>query len=137
MPMALDSNVLSALWSTEPSAARVWQELRDSRARTGLVICAPVYAELCAHPTASREWVDNFLVETSIAIDFSLDEMVWRKTADAFGAYAERRRRSGAQTPKRLLADFLIASHALLRADGLFTLDQSRYQSAFPQLRLI
>ncbi len=137
MTTALDSNVLSALWSTEPSAPRVGQELRNARALGAVVISAPVYVELCAHPLASRDWVDNFLLETSIAVDFSLDELVWRKAADGFGAYAERRRKSGGTSPKRLLTDFLIAAHALLRADRLFTLDPSRYQKDFPGLRLV
>jgi predicted nucleic acid-binding protein len=35
-----------------------------------------------------------------------------------------------------LLPDFLIAAHALLRADRLMTLDPARYQQDFPELRL-
>jgi predicted nucleic acid-binding protein len=137
MTTALDSNILSALWSTEPSAPRVWHELRNARSLGSLVICAPVYVELCAHPTAARDWIDKFLKETFIAIDYSLDEKVWNKAADGFRTYAERRRRSGGTSPKRLLPDFLIAAHALLRADRLFTLDPRRYQRDFPELRLV
>jgi hypothetical protein len=137
MKTAIDSNILSAFWSNEPSAARIEQELKDSRAQGSLVVCAPVYVELAAHPLVSPGFLDKFLAETGIAVEFILDEPVWRKAAEGFTAYAERRRRSGGASPKRLLPDFLIAAHALLRADRLFTLDPTRYQQDFPQLRLV
>jgi predicted nucleic acid-binding protein len=35
------------------------------------------------------------------------------------------------------LVDFIIASHALLRADQLMTLDEKRYRSDFPKLRVV
>jgi predicted nucleic acid-binding protein len=57
--------------------------------------------------------------------------------AETFAAYAIRRRRSGGGSPKRLLPDFVIASHAMLKADRLMTRDASRYAQDFPNLRLI
>jgi predicted nucleic acid-binding protein len=134
---ALDTNVISALWSSEPLASRVAAELAQAHTQGGLVICAPVYAELLAHPSASQSFVDSFLTDTTIAIDFALDEPVWRQAAKSFSAYAERRRRSGGGTPKRLLVDFVVASHALLRADRLMTLDATRYKQDFPKLRIV
>jgi hypothetical protein len=113
------------------------EELNRARAQGGLVVCAPVFVELAAHPAVSSAFVDRFLSETGITVEFVLDEPVWRKAAERFAAYAKRRRRSGGATPKRFLADFLIAAHALLRADRLFTLDPSRYQQDFPELRLV
>jgi predicted nucleic acid-binding protein len=73
----------------------------------------------------------------SIAIDFDLGEDVWRRAATSFAAYSIRRCTSGGGAPKRLLADFLIASHVLLRADKLMTRDANRYVQDFPSLRLI
>lgn len=137
MKTALDSNILSAFWSNEPSAARIEKELRASRAQGALVVSAPVYVELEAHPLVAPGFVDKFLTETGIAVEFLLDEPIWRKAAEGFAAYARRRRASGGASPKRLLPDFLIAAHALLRADRLFTLDPSRYQQDFPNLRII
>jgi len=137
MKTALDSNILSAFWSNEPSAARIEAELRSSRAQGAVVICAPVYVELRAHPLVPPDFVDKFLAATEIAVEFDLGESVWRKAAEGFVSYAQRRRRSGGSSPKRLLTDFIIAAHALLDADRLFTLDPSRYQQDFPQLRLI
>jgi predicted nucleic acid-binding protein len=73
----------------------------------------------------------------SIAVDFDLGEDVWQLAATSFAAYAIRRRRSGGGSPKRLPADFLIAAHALLKADRLMTRDASRYTQDFPNLRLM
>jgi hypothetical protein len=137
MKTALDSNILSCIWSAEAAASRVKQQLINARIEGRLVISAPVYVELCAHPLVSPGIVDRLLTEAAVSIDFDLDEPVWRKAAEGFGAYAERRRRSGGTSPKRLLPDFLIAAHGLLRADRLMTLDPARYQQDFPGLRLI
>jgi predicted nucleic acid-binding protein len=137
MRTALDSNIMSAIWSNESSTPRITSELRNARAQGSIVICAPVYVELLAHPLVAPTFVDKFLTDTGIVIEFNLDEAIWRKAAEAFAAYAQRRRRSGGSSPKRLLPDFLIAAHALLRADRLFTLDPGRYQLDFPELRLV
>ncbi|HTS34979.1 MAG TPA: type II toxin-antitoxin system VapC family toxin [Candidatus Solibacter sp.] len=137
MQTALDSNILSSIWSAELSAPRVKQQLIQARAEGGLVICAPVYVELTAHPLVMRGVVDRLLKEAGVMVDFVVDEPIWRKTSEAFSSYAHRRRRSGGGTPKRMLTDFLIAAHASLRADRLFTLDPARYSVDFPSLRLM
>jgi len=137
MKTALDSNILSCLWSNEPSAGHIEEQLSVSRALGAIVVCAPVYIELLAHPLVSKDFVNQFLAETGIAVEFMLDEPVWRKAGEGFVTYAKRRRRSGGVTPKRLLVDFVIAAHALLGADRLLTLDPSRYQQDFPDLRLV
>jgi predicted nucleic acid-binding protein len=137
MKTALDSSVLSAIWSAEPSVDRVKKQLVKARAEGGIVICAVVYAELAAHPLVSPGIVDRLLAEADITVEFDLDAPIWRKAADGFAAYAQRRRRSGGTSPKRLLPDFLIAAHALLSANRLLTLDPSRYQQDFPQLHLM
>jgi predicted nucleic acid-binding protein len=134
---ALDTNVLSALWSGEPSARDIESVLFKARSEGGLVICAPVYCELLAHPSATQRFVQEFVGETGIFVDFLLDEQVWQRAANAFVAYAQRRRRSRGGSPKRMLVDFVVAAHALLRADRLMTLDASRYRHDFPKLHII
>lgn len=137
MRTALDTNVLSALWSGEPSARGIDSALFEARSEGGLVICAPVYCELLAYPSATQRFVQECLGETGIFVDFLLDEQVWQRAANAFVGYAERRRRSRVGSAKRMLVDFVIAAHALLRADRLMTLDASRYRRDFPKLQII
>jgi predicted nucleic acid-binding protein len=137
MRTALDTNILSPVWSGEPSAPAIAAQLSKARADGGLVVSAPVFAELTAMPAVTVQRVDKLLREMTIIIDFDLGEDVWRLAATGFAAYANRRRNSGGDSPKRLLVDFIIASHALLRADRLMTRDSSRYGLDFPNLCLI
>jgi predicted nucleic acid-binding protein len=136
MRTALDTNIVSPIWSGAPAAATIVAQLLRVRAEGALVVSAPVFVELSAVPGLNVQVVRKALGEMAIAIDFDMGEDVWHLAATSFAAYAIRRRRSGGGSPKRLLADFIIASHALLRADRFMTRDANRYGVDFPQLRL-
>jgi len=137
MRTAIDTNILSALWSGEPVATAVSGLLHQAATGGGMVVCAAVYAELLAHPKAKLDFVDDFLSNTGILIDFDLGEPVWREASARFAKYALRRRTSRGGRAKRLLADFIVGAHALLRADCLLTLDSSRYSRDFPELQQV
>jgi predicted nucleic acid-binding protein len=134
---AIDTNVISALWSGEPSAKQMIELLGLARNAGSLVISGVVYAELMAYPKASQKFVDEFLKTTEIQIDFAISETAWLEVARRFGRYAERRRRSNGVLAKRLLADFVVGAHALYATDRLLTLDLSRYKADFPSLKLL
>jgi predicted nucleic acid-binding protein len=131
---AVDTNVISALWSREAAAAGMETLLFEAKQAGGLVICAPVYCELRAYPGVDRAFMQRFLNDTGIRLEHDIGMDVWE--AAAFAAYAELRRKDRAGQPKRLLADFVIGAHALLKADRLLSLDAGRY-SAFPDLRVV
>jgi predicted nucleic acid-binding protein len=137
MRTALDTNILSPVLSGAPEATTIIAELLRLHAQGALVISAPVFVELSAIPGLNFERTEKALTKSSIAVDFDLGEDVWRLAASSFSEYAVRRRRSGGGSPKRLLVDFVIASHAQLKADRLMTRDISRYATDFPNLRLI
>jgi predicted nucleic acid-binding protein len=136
MRTAVDTNVLSAIWSSETSAVWMATALGNAKSEGGLVVSAPVYAELLAHPNASASFVDAFLENTGITIDFEFPRRIWLEAARRFSRCAARRRR-GAGEPRRLLVDFLIGAHALLEADRLMTLDAKPYKRDFPELKII
>ena len=50
MRTAIDTNVLSALWSKERFALDIAQNLGSAQSEGGLVVSGPVYAELLAYP---------------------------------------------------------------------------------------
>jgi len=112
-------------------------QLSKARAEGALVVSAPVFVELAAIPTGNPQRVAQLLDEMKISVDFDLGEDIWQLAATAFAAYAIRRRQSGGGSPKRLLADFVIAAHALLRADRFMTRDKNLYALDFPNLHLI
>lgn len=134
MLTAIDTNVISALWSKEPASADMTALLFECRSEGGLVISAPVYAELLAYPGADKAFLDHFLKTTDVQVHFVLDEAVWLKAGVVFADYAERRRNAKDGQPKRLLVDFLVGAYAQLKTDRLLTLDKSRYQTGFPDL---
>ena len=113
------------------------EALGNAKVEGGLVVGAPVYAELLAYPQATESFINDFLSNTGIAVDFELAETVWLDAGRRFANYAKRRRRTSRESLRRLLADFIIGSHALIQADRLMTLDPKRYQRDFPELKLI
>ncbi len=137
MRTALDTNVLSALWSREPLGATVARQLGQAKQSGALLVSAVVYAELLAYPNATEDFVNDFVEQTGITVDFHLDKLAWIEAGRRFARYAHRRRRSSHPEGKRVLADFLVGSHALMHADRLMTLDPSRYKRDFPELRLV
>jgi predicted nucleic acid-binding protein len=134
---AIDANVLSSIWSNEPSAANVLLKLEAAQ-REGVLLISPfAFAELHAHPNVPANIVRTFLDATGVQIDYELEQRVWSEAGSRFARYAARRRKAMGEGPRRLLADFLIGAHALIQAERLLTLDPRVYRQDFPELRLM
>jgi predicted nucleic acid-binding protein len=139
MTTAIDTNVIVALWSADAALSLAAETALEAAFRRGnLVAAAPVFAELLAAPGRTEAFVNRFLDDTGIAIEWNLDEAIWRSAGRAFQSYAERRRKQRApdrpSQPRRILADFLVGAHAETRGYRLLTLDQRLYRAAFPKL---
>ncbi len=137
MRTALDTNILSALWSRESVAGAIKRELAEAQRDGAVLVCGGVYAEVDAHPGVTEGSVDEFLADTGIQADFHFDQAVWRLAGRRFAEQSRRRRKSGSGGTKRMLAGLLIGAHAQLQADPLMTLDVKRYKRDFPELRLL
>jgi len=136
MKTALDTNILSNIWSAQPMEAMIRAALTHLKQDGSLVLSPAVYAEALAHPNYSEAGVLHFLEITGIRVDFSLSNAAWTEAGRRYRQYAIRRRRSQVEPPRRILADFLVGAHALLQADQLVTLDTGFYRTNFPELRL-
>jgi predicted nucleic acid-binding protein len=135
--VALDTNVLSALWNDNDAMNLVARKaLDDVSGREALAMCGVVYAELIGAPGRTEAFVDRFCEEAGIAVEWELGEKIWRRAGGAFQGYATRRRKQSGAAPRRLLADFLIGAHALENGYKLLTLDGGMYRRAFPGLRV-
>lgn len=137
MRTALDTNIISAVWSEEPNWQPVVAVLNKLRMHGTLVISGPVYAELLAYPHATLPFLERFLDGGAIEVDFDLGRDVWTEAGLRFARYMARRRKSRQNSSKRVLADFLIGAHALLRADQLLTLDTGLYGKDFGKLSIL
>lgn len=141
MITALDANVLVALWDENHALnAIAVKSLQTAALRGRLVISAPVYVEIRAVPIRDERWIDDFLAQASIDVDWAMTEQIWREAARASNEYS-RRRGSNAhgkvQHPRRIAADFLIGAHAWVNGLNLLTMDRRTFQTAFPGLNLI
>src|SRR5205814_8168260 len=132
MITALDTNVLVALWDRDDS----WNSdaeavLKSARSRGKLVISGVVFAELLAFPRRKEKFIDRFLSDTDIGVEWTIQESMWRLAGVAYQAYAVRRRRQYGSNRRRVLADLLICSHAPDKGYLLLTLDAMIYRASF------
>ncbi len=137
MTTAIDTNVIVALWDKDDAVNSAAQSALDAALRRGhLVIPAPVFAELLACPGRSEAFLDAFLKDTGISMDWNLDEAIWRTAGRAFQTYAARRRKQREYIPRRILADFLIGAYALEKRCHFLTLDDRLYRVSFPGIAI-
>jgi predicted nucleic acid-binding protein len=138
MTTSIDSNVIVALWLRHDPLNRIAaQALTQTRKRGSMVISAPVFAELMGDPERTEKDLERFFSETGITVEWDIEEEIWRVAGKAYQAYIERRRSNSPTTPRRILADFLIGAHGIVRGYSLLTFDQRLYAAAFPKLKII
>ncbi len=134
MITAVDTSVLLDLLLQDPMfQARSENALRKASQEGALIICEVVYAELAGlFPTHAA--LETFLRETSIQLTPSSREMLW-KAGELWRRFCLERPRHSVMA-RRILADFLIGAHAMLRAEQLLTRDKDFYRAVFAGLRL-
>lgn len=138
MTTSIDSNIIVALWwQADPMNSIATRMLNQAHQVGRLVVSAPVYAELMGDPKRTEAELNEFFLDTGISVDWALEESVWREAGRANRGYIQRRRLSSGQIPRRILSDFLIGAHAVVRGYSLLTFDQRLYAAAFPALAII
>jgi predicted nucleic acid-binding protein len=137
MISAVDTNVIFALWDADERGHLTALDLLDDAAsRGGIVICGAVFGELLACPGRTEEFINKFLEDAEIVVDWATTEAVWRTAGSAFHQYAARRRRQQSGDPRRILTDFYIGAHAFENGHNLLTLDDGIYRASFPKLKI-
>jgi predicted nucleic acid-binding protein len=138
MATVIDTNVITALWDSDDALnATARSSLDVALAKGSLIIPAPVYSELMAFAGRTESFLDTFLGDTGIGVDWNMEERVWRAAGQAFQSYAGRRRKQHGPGPRRILADFLIGAYAARHNFLLLTFDEGVYRAAFPALRIL
>lgn len=132
---SVDTNIIVALWDENQGAHLKAREALDAvLLQNGLVVAAPVYAELLGRPYRSGRMLDRFFSDAHILIDWEISERVWRMAGEASQAHGIRRRVSQGGEARRTIADFVIGAHALANGHSLLTLDRRFYERNFPGL---
>jgi predicted nucleic acid-binding protein len=138
MTTVIDTNVLIGFWDLDPQQNISIQLALDECLSTGgLVIPAPVYAELRAGPGRTESFLDKFLDDTLIEVDWHIPQAAWKLAGSVFALHAARRRKNKLPGPRRILADFVIGAYALQHGFKLLTLDTGLYRASFPKLKLL
>ena len=145
---SIDTNVVTGLLNEDDAFnLPAKRSLQKALSRGPLIICAPVFVELCAMPKRDDFDLDIFLHRVRIEVDWVLEEEIWRKAGAANARHVAKRRDSAqisktsrdpiAQPAKRLAADFLIGAHAMVRGAELLTFDKGVFRTYFPTVKIV
>jgi predicted nucleic acid-binding protein len=128
---AVDSNILLDIFTDAPGYADASaRALRAQLAAGSVVACAVVWAEVAMFFPKPEQL--RATMKTA-GIDFSPDS---EAVALAAAAPWQRYRKAGGRR-ERLIADFLIGAHALVRCDCLLSRDRGFYRDYFKGLHMI
>jgi predicted nucleic acid-binding protein len=128
---AVDTNViLDVLNDDERFASRSTRAMQAALGDGALMACDVVWAEIGAWFPAPEDAVDAM---GGFGIRFAaLDPEVAAAAGRVWHRY-----RSERGTRERMLPDFLIGTHAWMRADALITRDRGFYRAYFKRLKVI
>lgn len=131
MISAIDSNVLIDILTDDSRfAANSIKVMRDAQSSGKLVVCEIVLAEIARYFKSAAD-MRRVLDKLNIGSE-NLGDEACHLAGKSFVNY---RARSGKRD--RILADFLIASHAQTRCSQLITRDRGFYRDYFPQLMIV
>ncbi len=132
MTTAVDTNVLLDLLTGDAvSADKARNALVEGESRGGMVICEIVYAELAAAFAGDSKRMGSFLADAHIRLVRTPTEAL----AHAGALWRRYRAAGGPRT--RIVADFLVAAHAIAAADCLLTRERGFYARYFKSLRVV
>jgi predicted nucleic acid-binding protein len=131
MITAVDTNILLDVFLPDdkfaPESAKLLKSAYDQGA---IIICSIVYAELVPQ-FADMYSLNNTLEALNITCS-PLDSEIAYIAGERWALY----RKSGGKR-MRIITDFLIGGHAMVKAERFMTRDRGFYQTYFPDLDIV
>lgn len=88
---SLDTHILVTIWQGQPGAPALSDLLMELGMEGPMVVCAPVWVELCGLPGLRSPEVSRLLGELKIAVEFEIRKPVWELAATADGGFCDWR----------------------------------------------
>jgi predicted nucleic acid-binding protein len=128
---AVDTNVLLDVFGADTThGMRSAEALRRCLREGALVACEAVWTETAEAFPEDKPFLDAM---RAIGVTFSaIQEKSATRAADSWRVYRSRGGRR-----ERVVADFLIGSHALAQCDRLLTRDRGFYRNYFRELGIV
>jgi predicted nucleic acid-binding protein len=131
MITAVDTNILLDVFLPDKKFASNSAELLKLAYDEGaLIICDIVYAELVPQ-FEDRSILDRTLETINVSL-LSVDTNVAFLAGEKWSLY----RKSGGKR-ERIISDFLIGAHAIVKAERFLTRDRGFYKLYFPELQVL
>ncbi len=131
MITAVDTNILLDVFLPDKRfASNSTELLRFAYDEGALIICDIVYAELVPQ-FQNRSLLDRTLETINVSVS-SLDTDIAFLAGEKWGVYRE----SGGER-ERIISDFLIGAHAVIKAERFLTRDRGFCRSYFPELQIV
>lgn len=131
MITAIDSNVILDVLGADPTHGPGSLRALGNAQEIGVVMaCDVVWAEVGGYyrdPGLAADALDGLGIRFA-----AIDPEVASAAGEVWWGY---RRRGGAR--ERILADFLVGTHAWMRADRFLTRDRGFYRESFKRLRIV
>jgi predicted nucleic acid-binding protein len=128
---AVDSSVLLDVLLDDPKhGSGSLASLRRARGEGALVACPVVWAEVCAAAPGTPALRDR-LVAAGISFD-PFDEACAQKAGEIWAAY-----RAAGGKRERLIPDFLVGAHALVKGARLLSRDRGFFRVYFKGLTVV
>lgn len=131
MITAVDTNILLDVFLPDKRfASNSMKLLKFAYDEGALMICDIVYAELVPQ-FEGRSMLDKTLEDINVSVS-SVNTDVAFLAGEKWGLY----RKSGGER-ERIISDFIIGAHAIVKAERFLTRDRGFYRSYFPELQIV